>query len=172
MKIILLCAAASTLNLYAEPELERVQKAYNKAISRLNAQYVTALERVKTNYTKAGNLDGALKIREEIERLTPKPQEKPEELRADFSGTKWQWNEKYVLNLHSKGSATLTEKGVKLHTWSWEHKNRVIKVTTHWAPEGIKLKLQDNKTAVIEGRSTEHGKTIKLIPKIRTHESE
>lgn len=57
---------------FSEPlELGILREKRDVEIAKIDRQYLAALEKLKTKFTKAGNLKGALAVKAEIERKTP-----------------------------------------------------------------------------------------------------
>ncbi|MGV3659920.1 MAG: hypothetical protein ACO1TE_07040 [Prosthecobacter sp.] len=73
--LLVLFAAIHSAN--ADPEMDRLKASYDAAVERsvapLRATYEKELLKLMEKHTKAGDLTAALKVKDEIEKLTGKP---------------------------------------------------------------------------------------------------
>lgn len=94
--------------------LEKAKAAYDEATKQAVEGYKRQLEALVSEETKAGNLDGALAVRNEIKAVTggvaiPKSGTKAD-LKKALGGTKWDWGD---------GTLTLQADGFAKHT-NWD----------------------------------------------------
>ena len=107
-------------------KLERLRGNYSNAVewvvTPLKRTYETELQRLKLEYTKAGNLEAALAVDAEIKTLSAKPgvTKSHDEKNCRFSDTVWR-NEKFdnLVEFKSDGRFSEKIKGSRL-TGTWE----------------------------------------------------
>lgn len=95
-------------------ELLKLRASYDAEIKRLTEtpkrKYVEALERLQAFYTKNGELDKALIVREEIQTAAQDPAE-AKKMAANsklLDGSEWQWGSGGTLKLERNGDAIHT----------------------------------------------------------------
>ena len=139
------CAAQSKPSDY-----ERLQKLRQLEINKINKQYLNDLEKLKSKYTKKGNLEVAVMIDKEIKNITSA-------LKATTSidtdiFTKWGDKSSYA-DLRKDGTAYYFWKGSRVAKGNWVRQGNEIKLTwdnarvaTYYIDsfDGNSIKLKDH----------------------------
>ncbi|MEM9480070.1 MAG: hypothetical protein AAGA58_10495 [Verrucomicrobiota bacterium] len=98
LKVLVLGALAPLVVVASEPSLPsdavRIKQEFERSLesgkSKLASDYINRLERLKTNYTKSGDLDSVLAIGDEIQ--AAKTYTSEYSLADGLKGTTWQWS--------------------------------------------------------------------------------
>ncbi len=110
--IVAVCVAADA------PALEKARKEYTAALAKAQADYNAAAERAAEVFkkklrdqqeadTKAGKLDSAVAIRDEIKNLEDAAESATvAQVRRRLEGSVWQWTSDQVLQLNRDGTVT------------------------------------------------------------------
>ena len=123
--------------------IKKAKEERAKKIAQLDLAYVKELEKAKRDATRKGNLDLALKLKEEIGLFSPK----------SIIG-KWQWREDEVIEFKSSGTA----KTNKSQGWKWEKTgNDTFSITTPWGKKVLAIIGEDLDKALRKSSTVTNG---------------
>lgn len=112
--LVLTSSAAAAQEAAAPEELQRLRAAYDTEIKRVTEvpkqRYLEALERLQASYTKEGDLDKALLVKEEIRVISEEAAAAPAMAVNDriLNGSEWLWGSGGTLKLERNGDAIHT----------------------------------------------------------------
>jgi hypothetical protein len=127
MKItfVVFCFLAATLSA-AESDFEKLQRSYREELSRVqspvHSKYKTALEKLKDHLSRAGDVDGAKEVSEEIVKIDELLNQKHQnaEVLNRILNTRWQWWEDQVIEFFPEGRAYHSSPLSSKSEYSWE----------------------------------------------------
>lgn len=105
-----LCLAVSAAIAQDAPEeLVKLRRSYESEIARITEptrkRYLDALQRLQEQYTRSGEIDKALRIKEEMEKEAAAKGKETITTRT-LGGTDWQWGSGGILKLERGGKAS------------------------------------------------------------------
>jgi len=114
LAFVLISGSAFSQGTTPPPELEKLKAVYDAELKRVTEvpkrRYLEALERLQAAYTKEGNLDKALLVKEEIQSISEAASAAPEIQLNEriLYGSEWLWGSGGTLTLERNGNASHT----------------------------------------------------------------